>query len=164
MRDADDYYTLKIKQGIKAPVPSIPVKGSGNIAYIKEGLLSLSTAEEGGRIFYTTDGNNPAMFAGGSTSEFLAGTPIVLSTEENWKLITVKAITVTGTGTDDAASSEVMAFNYYVIPGARHHIDCYGSSSFTQPSSPGQRMAAMRIKSGSECQMNITTTVIRSQL
>ena len=57
----DERFSLKIDRGIKSPVSSIPVAGYDNIAYIKEGQLSLTTEQEGGKIFYTTDGTNPAM-------------------------------------------------------------------------------------------------------
>jgi hypothetical protein len=69
----DDYFTLKISEGIQPPVSSIPL-GDDDRAYIQEGLLNLSTDEVGGRIFYTLDGTDPETSEGGSTIEFISGT------------------------------------------------------------------------------------------
>ncbi|MFZ3130067.1 MAG: chitobiase/beta-hexosaminidase C-terminal domain-containing protein, partial [Desulfosporosinus sp.] len=112
----DDLFSLKIVQGIKDPVPSIPVDSSYSKAYIKEGALTLSTTEVGGRIFYTTDGSQPAMSATGTTSEFTSDQTIALATTDAYKDITVKAITVINAGTESATSGVVKTFNYKVIP------------------------------------------------
>ncbi|NLO21434.1 MAG: PKD domain-containing protein, partial [Syntrophomonadaceae bacterium] len=134
---SDDKFSLQIVPGIKAPVPSIPVDHNYySIAYIKEGLLTLSTAESGGEIFYTLDGTEPAMVEGGSTYKFVD--PIALSTTEIYQQITVKAITVINGGTENASASEVKTFIYRVVPGGLTlngiRYGYYGDYSFNETS------------------------------
>ncbi|MFA9422012.1 MAG: CARDB domain-containing protein, partial [Sedimentibacter sp.] len=112
-KDDYDFYSIQIVQGVKPPTSSIPMTSySGEEwAYIKEGSLTLSTEEDGGKIFYTIDGSTPATSVGGATYEFISNNPINLSTTESYADITVKAITVV-----NESASVVKTFKYRVIP------------------------------------------------
>ncbi|NLV22556.1 MAG: hypothetical protein GXY49_11305, partial [Syntrophomonadaceae bacterium] len=157
---SDDKFSLKIVQGIKLPVPSIPVDND-SIAYIKEGALTLSTAESGGTVYYTLDGTEPATTVGGSTYEYT--TPISLTTTAAYEQINVKAITVVNPGTDTAAASEVKTFAYRLVPGGLtinsirygyygdytfNSTDTYSSDSYTiRAGVPGESYAGYAISS-----------------
>jgi hypothetical protein len=135
----DERFSIQIDQGIKPPVPGIPVDSYSSMAYIKEGSLTLATAETGGRIFYTLDGTDPAMVAGVNTFEFLpGGDPIPLTTTDIYKEITVKAITVINAGTENASAGDVQTFTYIVVPGGLDISSIvHGPSYYTQTFASG---------------------------